>query len=144
MSMTMEYGLNVDDDDDRPMAVINTTPLVDVMLVLLIIFLITIPVVIHSVPISLPKEIATPTINDLNSTVIGIDQSGKLFWNDEALSEDTDLSAHLKAIAETTPQAVIRIRGDQEAKFEIIANILRLCGEAGLAKVNFITEPPHE
>ena len=131
----------LDDDEDSPMATINTTPLVDVMLVLLIIFLITIPVVTHTVPVSLPKEISQPIANDPAAMVIAIDQTGALFWNEERIADDGDLSARLKALAAGGPGAAVRIRGDQEARYEVIAKLLRLCGQAGIAKVGFITEP---
>ena len=130
------------DDEDQPLATINTTPLVDVMLVLLIIFLITIPVVTHSVPVALPKETAQIAAGEAGAKTIAIDRAGILYWDDEAMVGDAPLAERLTALATDNPHAVVRVRGDQEARYEAVAKVLRLCGEAGIAKVSFVTEPP--
>ena len=139
MAMTMGPSSG---DDDEMMSTINTTPLVDVMLVLLIIFLITIPVVIHTVPVSLPKETNQPTQTKPQNIVIAITRDGEFFWNSEAMADRASLLEHLKQAAQQVPQPEIHIRGDQDARYAAIGTVVTACQQAGLAKIAFITEPP--
>jgi biopolymer transport protein ExbD len=130
------------DEDDAVMAAINTTPLVDVMLVLLIIFLITIPVVTHTVPVRLPKETNQPTITQPGNVTIAVDRSGKVWWNEDMVPARADLAARLDGAAARTPQPEILVRGDSEVAYEHVGRVLAEAQKAGITKVSFITEPP--
>ena len=136
--MAMTVGQEADDD---LVAAINTTPLVDVMLVLLIIFLITIPVVIRSVPLELPKERNMPTQTKPENIVIAVDKDGNVFWNNQ-LTEDRKLLAQLKEIAVKIPQPEVHIRGDKDGRYEFVGRVVYACQRAGILKIGFITEPP--
>ena len=128
--------------DDEMNATINTTPLVDVMLVLLIIFLITIPVVTASVPLQLPKERNVPTQTRPDNIVIAVDRDGGLYWGNEPLADTDALLARLKAVAVKTPQPEVHIRGDGEARYDGVGRVVLAAQRAGIHKVGFITEPP--
>jgi biopolymer transport protein ExbD len=139
--MAMSVGPAEGDDDDL-VAAINTTPLVDVMLVLLIIFLITIPVVTHTVPVTLPKEINQPTQTKPENVVLSVDRDGDVFWNDQVVADPNTLLERLKAAAVRVPQPEVHIRGDENARYEYVGKVVLLCQRAGIAKVGFITQPP--
>jgi biopolymer transport protein ExbD len=129
--------------DDAVIAAINTTPLVDVMLVLLIIFLITIPVVNFSVPVSLPKQRNELRESKPLDVVISVDAQGTLYWQDARLDGGTDaLVAKLKPLAQQTPQPQVQIRGDEGADYDAVGRVVYACQRAGIAKIGFITEPP--
>ncbi len=130
------------DDDDAVLVTINTTPLVDVMLVLLIIFLITIPVVIHAVPVHLPKESARPFQTQPQTVTITADRDGHLFWNDAPLTDVSALQNRLTAAATQDPRPEIHIRGDRDGRFRPVGEIIAACRRAGITKIGFITEPP--
>ena len=136
--MAMTVGREADDD---LVAAINTTPLVDVMLVLLIIFLITIPVVIQSVPVELPKERNLPTQTKPENIVIAVDRDGTVFWNNQSVDE-AKLLERLKEIAVRQPQPEVHIRGDKEGRYEFVGRVVFSCQRAGILKIGFITEPP--
>jgi biopolymer transport protein ExbD len=129
-------------EEDEVLSTINTTPLVDVMLVLLIIFLITIPVVTHTVPISLPKEANQPTQTTPQNIIIAINRKGDVFWNQERVADSPALLARLKQAAALNPQPEVHIRGDEDARYEFIGKVMVACERAGILKVAFITEPP--
>ena len=130
------------DADDDLVADINTTPLVDVMLVLLIIFLITIPVVIQTVPLTLPKERNQPTQTKPENIVISVNRDGDVFWNNQPVADERKLLERLKEIAVKKPQPEIHIRGDKEGRYEFVGRVVFTCQRAGILKVGFITEPP--
>jgi biopolymer transport protein ExbD len=136
--MAMTVGREADDD---LVSAINTTPLVDVMLVLLIIFLITIPVVIQSVPVELPKERNLPTQTKPENIVIAVDKDGTVFWNNQSV-DDAKLLERLKEIAVHKPQPEVHIRGDREGRYEFVGRVVFACQRAGILKIGFITEPP--
>ena len=136
--MAMTVGQESEDDLNSQ---INTTPLVDVMLVLLIIFLITIPVVIQNVPVELPRERNLPTTTKPENIVIAVDRDGNVFWNNQAV-EDAQLLARLKEVAVKVPQPEIHIRGDREARYEFVGRVVYNCQRASILKIGFITEPP--
>jgi biopolymer transport protein ExbD len=138
--MAMNVG-PAEGGDDEVMAVINTTPLVDVMLVMLIIFLITIPVVVKTVPVELPKASNIATITKPENVVIAVDRDGGIYWNDALLPDYNALLEQLKGIATMNPQPEIHIRGDQLTRFESIGKVIVNCQRAGILKVGFITEP---
>jgi biopolymer transport protein ExbD len=128
--------------DDEVVSAINTTPLVDVMLVLLIIFLITIPVVNYSVPINLPKERIEVRETKPENIVISVDAQGSVYWLDARVNGSEALVDKLKAIAKREPQPEVQIRGDLQASYEPVGRIVHACQRAGILKVGFITEPP--
>ena len=139
--MAMSVGPG-DGGEDEVMAAINTTPLVDVMLVLLIIFLITIPVVVQQVPLALPKERNVPTQTKPENIVIAINKDGDVFWNLEYVKDSTALFQKLKKVAVLQPQPEIHIRADQDTRYESVGKVVATCQRAAILKIGFITEPP--
>ena len=129
-------------DEDQVVSAINTTPLVDVMLVLLIIFLITVPVVTTSIPVQLPKERNEIRETKPENITISVDGNGRIFWNDLQLKTTQQLIDRLKKISVLTPQPEVQIRGDGSADYEGVGRVIYACQRAGIAKVGFITEPP--
>jgi biopolymer transport protein ExbD len=127
--------------DDTPMSTINTTPLVDVMLVLLIIFLITIPVIQKTVKLSLPKAANIPTETKPENVTIAVDAEGNIYWNDNRIADRTQLLEMVKAEAIKDPQPEVHIRGDVNARYEQIGRVLNSVQRGGIVKVGFITEP---
>jgi biopolymer transport protein ExbD len=123
------------------LAGINTTPLVDVMLVLLIIFLITIPVVTRSVVLTLPSERSAASQPRSDSIVISVDRKGQLFWFDTRVADTDALARRLNELSARVQQPEVQIRGDRQASFEGVGRVLAACQRAGVAKVSFITEP---
>ena len=136
--MAMTVGQDSDDDLNSQ---INTTPLVDVMLVLLIIFLITIPVVVQNVTLDLPRERNLPTQTKPENIVIAVDRDGNVFWNNQFV-DDAQLLRRLKEIAVLKPQPEVHIRGDREGRYEFVGRVVYDCQRAGILKIGFITEPP--
>ena len=139
--MAMNVG-SADGDEDEVVSTINTTPLVDVMLVLLIIFLITIPVVTTSVPVTLPKERNEIRETKPENIVLSVDAQGRIYWNDLRILTTAALLERFKKIAVLTPQPELQIRGDGKAKYDSVGKIIYAAQRAGIAKVGFITEPP--
>jgi biopolymer transport protein ExbD len=129
-------------DEDEVVSTINTTPLVDVMLVLLIIFLITIPVVTTSIPVQLPKERNEIRETKPENIILSVDAKGGIYWNDLRIPTTAALVERLKKIAVLTPQPELQIRGDGGAKYDSVGRIIYAAQRAGIAKVGFITEPP--
>ena len=138
MSMTVGN----DEDDDEVVSAINTTPLVDVMLVLLIIFLITIPVVTHTVPLTLPKETNVPRQTKPENIILSVNKDGDVFWNEQKVADNEALVARLKKSAVIVPQPEVQIRGDGGARYEYVGKVVFACQRAGIVKLGFITEPP--
>jgi biopolymer transport protein ExbD len=128
-------------EDDKPMSEINTTPLVDVMLVLLILFLITIPVITQSVKVDLPKAANIPTQTKPENINIAVDKDGNIFWNTALVPTHEALLERIKAIAVMDPQPEIHVRGDRETQYEYIGRVIVTCQRGGIQKVGFITEP---
>ena len=123
------------------MATINTTPLVDVMLVMLIIFLITVPVVIKTVPLELPTADNIATVTKPENIVIAVDRDGGLYWNDAVLPDYAALLNKFKEVAPLVPQPEIHIRGDSLTRFEGIGKVIVNAQRAGIVKLGFITQP---
>lgn len=128
--------------EDAVIAAINTTPLVDVMLVMLIIFLITIPVVTTSIPVTLPKERVEVRETKPENIIISVDKAGGVFWYDQKVSNVEALVDKLKKVSTVKPQPEVQIRGDLASRYEGVGKILYACQRAGIVKVAFITEPP--
>ena len=139
--MSMSIGSS-DGDEDEVLSQINTTPLVDVMLVLLIIFLITIPVVTHTIKVKLPSETNKPYVTKPENINLAVNKDGDVFWNEQPVADNAALLAKLKAIAVVTPQPELHIRGDQNTRYEYIGKVILAAQRAGIVKVGFITEPP--
>ena len=139
--MAMNVGSD-DREEDVVISTINTTPLVDVMLVLLIIFLITIPVVVTSIPVQLPKESIEVRESKPENVIISVDRAGTIYWYDVRVSNVDALVDRLKKVSVMKPQPEVQIRGDLDARYEGIGKIIYACQRAGITKVAFITEPP--
>ena len=138
--MAMNVGSS--GEEDEVVSAINTTPLVDVMLVLLIIFLITIPVVTQNIKLELPKERNVPTQTKPENIVIAVNRDGEVYWGMERLPDNETLVTRLKLEAVKEPQPEVHIRGDGEVRYESVGRVVLACQRAGILKVGFITEPP--
>jgi biopolymer transport protein ExbD len=134
----MAFGTQ--DDADEVMNEINMTPLVDVMLVLLIIFIITVPVMKHAVNIDLPRATNQPQDTKPETIRLSVDAQGSYYWNENKVAEQ-DLSRLLKAEAARNPQPELHIRGDKAVRYEKVAQAMAAAQQAGLRKIGFITEP---
>jgi biopolymer transport protein ExbD len=136
----MAMGTLSDSSDDDFNPEINTTPLVDVMLVLLIIFIITIPVINHSVKLDLPK--ASTQANDPKPETVNlsIDAQGKLFWNNKPIAED-ELQQQITLAAQKTPQPELHLRAERTTQYEKVAQVMAAAQNGGLSKIGFITDP---
>ncbi len=128
------------EDSDEVMNEINMTPLVDVMLVLLIIFMITIPVMKHTVNVDLPVASNTPQVIKPETVRLSVDAQGLYYWN-EAQVEEAALSGLLQAEAAREPQPELHIRGDKAVRYERVASVMASAQRAGLRKIGFVTEP---
>jgi biopolymer transport protein ExbD len=138
MALTIGGG-----DEGEAMSDINVTPLVDVMLVLLIIFIITIRVIIQQVPVELPKATNLPTQTKPENITIAVDKTGGIFWNTQRLNGQDDLKARLRAIAREDPQPEVHIRGDAAVRYQYVGQVLVATQQIGIRKVAFITTPDH-
>lgn len=134
-------GMNVGGSgEDEVMSNINTTPLVDVMLVLLIIFLITIPVITQSIKLDLPDVENEPSIARADDIVISVDKEGQIYWNVKLMTTDEFLE-RMKREAVKVPQPEVHIQGDREARFEFVGKVMVLCQRSGIARVGFMSQP---
>jgi biopolymer transport protein ExbD len=140
--MAMALGSPDDDDEGQMNSTINTTPLVDVMLVLLIIFLITIPVVTQSIQLTLPKEKNVPTQTKPENILLAVSKDGDIYWNTRRMPDVESVVTELKKLSTKEPQPEVHIRGDQDARYESVGRLVVACQRAGIAKVGFILEPP--
>lgn len=123
-----------------PMSEINTTPLVDVMLVLLVIFIITAPLLTHAVKIDLPQASSQPVVEKPEVIDLAIDKAGQTFWNDQAISAE-DLVEKFKASAGQHPQPELHIRADLDTRYQVLAELMAQAQQAGLSKIGFISTP---
>ena len=128
-------------DDERAMSEINTTPLVDVMLVLLIVFMITIPVITHTVPLELPKVRNLATQTKPENVNISVNRDGQIFWNLTMVPDTSALLEKLKVAALQKPQPEVHVRADGAARYETVGKVIFTAQRAGIQKVGFITEP---
>ena len=138
----MAMNIGSGSDEDEVTSTINTTPLVDVMLVLLIIFLITIPVVTQTIAMSLPKESNIARQTKPENIEISVNKDGDVFWNARPVADNEALFQRLKKIAVMTPQPEVHIRGDEKARYESVGRVVFACQRASILKISFITEPP--
>ena len=131
---------NFDPRRNQPNAEINVVPLVDVMLVLLVIFIITAPLLTHSVKIDLPKASSAANETKPEHIEFGIQDGGKLFWNGEPVTQD-ELDARFKAEAAKQPQPEVHIRADKTTDYEHVAKVMAAAAKAGLVRIGFVTDP---
>ena len=138
----MAMNIAADDDGEEQMnSTINTTPLVDVMLVLLIIFLITIPVVTQTIRLELPKERNLPTQTKPDNVVLAVNRDGEFYWGAQRIADIETLVERLKKESVKDPQPEVHIRGDLDVKYESVGRVVVACQRAGILKVGFITIP---
>src|SRR2546421_2069680 len=137
MSMSVGTG----SDENTVMSNINTTPLVDVMLVLLIIFLITIPVITKTVPVVLPKAVNIPTQTKPENITVAVDRDGKVYWKNKSVASREDLLALVKQAAVQKPQPEIHIRADKETRFEAVGRGIYTIQRGGVLQGGVLTEP---
>ena len=130
------------DNDDEVMSEINMTPLVDVMLVLLIIFIITIPVINHAVKIDLPRVSNKPDDAKPQSVNVEINEEGQVFWNNQPVDEAT-LQADIAQAAQQQPQPEMHLRADRNVRYERVAQVMASIQRGGLSRIGFVTEPQH-
>lgn len=139
-------GMNISsgEGEDQLNSTINTTPLVDVMLVLLIVFLIAVPVVIKTVKVDLPNVSNIPTQSKLENIVIAVNKDGDMFWNDALIPTKDVLLSRLREAAPRKPQPEVHIRGDLNARYEYVGRVVAYCQKAGIVRVGFLTSPEHK
>ncbi len=137
--MAMQLGPS--DGDDELLTTINTTPLVDVMLVLLIIFLITIPVVTTSVKVDLPHEVQQPRETKPDNIVLSVNAQGQAFLFDTPMRNQAEMLKQLQTLADKKPQPEVQIRGDAQTDYEAVRRVLFAAQSVGLTKVRFVTDP---
>lgn len=138
--MAMNTGVT---EEAEAMSDINVTPLVDVMLVLLIIFIITIRVIIQQVPVQLPKATNLPTQTKPENITIAIDKDGDIFWNTQKVASTDELKQKLRVVAREEPQPEVHIRGDANVRYQFVGQVLVATQQIGIRKVAFITTPDH-
>jgi biopolymer transport protein ExbD len=139
--MAMSIG-PAEGGEDEAISAINTTPLVDVMLVLLIIFLITIPVVTQSVPLQLPLEKNVARQTKPENIEIAVTKDGDVYWGLQLVRDNEDLVNRLKKVSVLQPQPEVHIRGDLGGRYEFVGRVVFAAQRAGIQKVGFVTEPP--
>ncbi|PFH09082.1 biopolymer transport protein ExbD [Collimonas sp. PA-H2] len=136
----MAFGGFNDNQNQAPMADINITPMVDVMLVLLVIFIITAPLFTHAIKVDLPSAQSAPAPEKPETISLSIDRSGKMFWNNDQVSE-SELANRIVASAQRQPQPELQLRADKDTRYEILAQVMSLAQNNGLAKIGFVTVP---
>ena len=137
----MAIHLGPSDGGDELLTTINTTPLVDVMLVLLIIFLITIPVITTSVKVDLPREVQQPRETKPDNIILSINARGQAFLFDTPLRNQAEMVKQLQTLADKKPQPEVQIRGDAQTDYEAVGRVLFAAQSVGLTKVRFVTDP---
>ncbi|PLX73531.1 MAG: biopolymer transporter ExbD [Azoarcus sp.] len=137
----MAFGSFDQGSERMPTSEINMVPLIDVMLVLLIVFMITAPLLTHSVKIDLPQASSAPNTEKPDTVTLALDANGGLFWNDEPMP-DADLALRLQAAAARSPQPELHLRADQNTRYQVLAEVMSAAREAGIEKMGFITIPP--
>ena len=136
----MAFGGFNDNSHQAPMAEINVTPMVDVMLVLLVIFIITAPLFTHAVKLELPTASSAPAPEKPESITLSINAEGKLFWNNTAVSLD-ELGTLFSTAAQKKPQPELQLRADKSTRYEVIAQVMSAAQTNGMTKIGFVTNP---
>lgn len=139
----MAFGGFNQEGGQAPLSEINMVPLIDVMLVLLIVFMITAPLLTHSVKIDLPKASSQVNTEKPETVTLSIDGAGALYWNDKPLAAG-DLAGHLAEAAKHEPQPELHLRADRETRYQELAEVMAAAREAGIQKMGFITVPETE
>jgi biopolymer transport protein ExbD len=139
MAMSIGPGTG---DEEEVVSAINTTPLVDVMLVLLIIFLVTIPVITQSIALQLPQETNVPRQTKPENIEIAVNKDGDVYWGMQPVRDNDELLVRLKQVAVQQPQPEVHIRGDLSGRYEFVGRVVFACQRAGIQKIGFVTEPP--
>jgi len=137
----MSMSVGGEEQEGAVMSEINTTPLVDIMLVLLVIFLITIPIITKTIKVDLPKAANIPTVTKPENITLSVDVDGNVFWNGLAAGDRSALIARCAAEAVKVPQPEFHIRGDANTRYASIGRVLYAVQRCGIIKVGFITEP---
>ena len=137
----MAFGGFNQQGNNGPMTEINMIPLIDVMLVLLVIFIVTAPLLTHAVKIDLPKASSNPNITKPDNVQLAIRADGQMFWNGET-TDEAGLAARFTATARLTPQPEVHIRAERTAQYESVAKVMAAAASAGLTRIGFVTEPP--
>ncbi len=135
----MAFG-GFDSGNQEPMSEINVTPLVDVMLVLLVVFMVTAPLLTHAVKIDLPQARNQANVEKPETVSLAIDAHGRVFWNNQALA-DSELPARLSQAAARQPQPELHLRADRNTRYERIAQVMAGAQGAGIQRIGFITDP---
>ena len=141
MSAFQDMNAPHDQEEERALSEINTTPLVDVMLVLLIVFMITIPVITQTVPVELPKVRNEPTKTKPENINLSINKEGQVFWNQSLVPDNNTLLERFDAAARIQPQPEVHVRADQQTRYEYVGRVIVDAQRKGIMKVGFITEP---
>jgi biopolymer transport protein ExbD len=128
------------DDDSGVISEINMTPLVDVMLVLLIIFMITVPVLTHSIPLELPQVSHQPSQTQPDTVTLAVSADGSVYWNKDQISRD-ELARRLQQAAQRSPQPAFQLSGDRAVAYEHVVATLALIQQSGISQLGFLTEP---
>ena len=136
----MSFGGFNDKHNQAPMADINVTPMVDVMLVLLVIFIITAPLFTHAIKLDLPSAQSAPAPEKPETITISINGEGKIFWGNDAIDQG-DMGIRLAAAAQKKPQPELQLRADKATRYEVIAQVMAAAQTNGLSKIGFVTEP---
>ena len=136
----MAFGSFDKSGDSTPMAEINMIPLIDVMLVLLVIFIITAPLLTHSVKIDLPKASSAPNLIRPDHISLAIDAAGRMFWNGEPVDEKT-LAQRFDAAARLAPQPELHLRADRATRYQTIAEVMAAASKTGLIRIGFVSDP---
>ena len=139
----MAFGGFEHGDEQRPMADINMIPLIDVMLVLLVIFIITAPLLTHAVKLDLPKASSAPNVTKRETIQLALDPRGQIWWNGEAVDE-AGLDARMRAAAKLAPQPELHLRADGAVEYRRVAKLLSAAARVGLTRIGFVTEPQRE
>ena len=139
----MAFGSFNKSGDAAPMAEINMIPLIDVMLVLLVIFIITAPLLTHAVKIELPKASSQPNVVQPENVQLGVKADGEVYWNGEMVDKAA-LATRMAAAAKLDPQPEIHLRADRSTEYEKVAEVMSAAAKAGLVKIGFVTEPARE
>jgi biopolymer transport protein ExbD len=130
-------------DDNEPLAEINMVPLIDVMLVLLIIFMVTAPLLTHAVKIDLPKAASAPNLTKPDNVQLAIDSESRIFWNGEAVAAD-GLTQRMAVAAAHRPQPELHIRAARNTPYEKVALVMSEAARQGLVRIGFVTDPARE
>ena len=136
----MSFGSLEGGDDNAPLAEINMVPLIDVMLVLLVIFLVTAPMLTHAVRLDLPRAASAPNVSKPDTVELSIDAASTVYWNGQMLDAD-QMNQRLMAAAAQLPQPELHLRADRSTPYEKVAQVMSAAAHAGVSRIGFVTDP---